>query len=42
MTAKNDSLYFQGLKNRKEIDKYMFNYYLKNSYIRNIDIDEDP
>lgn len=42
MTSKNEAISFLGLKNRKEIDNQIFEYYAKNTYIRNIDIDEDP
>jgi len=39
---KNQAVYFKGPRSNEEIDSQIFDYYVRNTYVRGVDVDEDP
>ena len=42
MRPKNDSIKFINPRAPADIDKQMLDYYLRNTHVRSVDVDEDP
>jgi len=42
MSAKNDACKFVPPRNAQDVDSQIFDYYSKNTYLRQVDVDQDP